>query len=203
MDYTLKFAEPSEPPYEDWLKREVTPEELLRLRAWLFSGDKFKAQKLTSDRRAPSSVDSFDLIRGNADKAIRFIDKARLLSGPTGLDWKNAPVLWEILSFRDDLISGAESPLAQALAEAVAAAAEDILPVQFRPALLEDLDAVVHQTYLRRRAILDAIQTWDGADLSGQSPLAVASILRQFDAAPTPDYLCDQISRRLSTSFEG
>lgn len=68
-------------------------------------------------------------------------------------EWKNSPVIWEMLSFDSEILHGANTPLPEALRTAIDRTRGELQGGVDPNQLMEDIDEVIHQTFSRRSAI--------------------------------------------------
>lgn len=100
---------------------------------------------------------------------LRFID---LRSN----EWKNAPLIWEMLSFDEVMLHDANTPLPESLREAMQNV-ESLLPEHVSSEeLMNDIDEVIHQTYGRRTSIERVLATAVNTDLADTPLLRVNDI---------------------------
>lgn len=120
------------------------------------------------------------------DKAIRIriqkVVEIIFQTHKTDINWKNLPIIWELLSVRQEEISGASTPLPQLIGESVAEMPRinDILSAVDMAQLVEDLDEVIHQVYFRRRVILEAVNKTMEGDLSSKTPMDISEMVRHL-----------------------
>lgn len=146
----------------------------------LFSDEGFKIEQV-AERRAETSVDAVnDNIKVKIQKALGII----MAPANANTQWKNSPLIWELLSLREEEILGKDTNLPQLINEAVAEmpGIEALDDVQ-RATLIEEIDDVVHQTHLRRKVILSALALTIDKDLSGLSALDSSGLIRNLTSA--------------------
>ncbi len=125
----------------------------------------------------------WDVLQSQVQSAIT--DVIRLLLQTFDLsskEWKNAPAIWEMLSFDQQVLRSPVTPLPQALRGAIDTV-RPILEVEGLTVDLEelanDLDEVIHQTSARRSVIEGTLRAATGAEISDTPILHTDGIRNQ------------------------
>lgn len=128
-----------------------------------------KIEDMTSDER--------DALRTELKE--RITDVALLLNRLLDLgsdEWKNAPLIWEMLSFDADVLHSPRTPLPDVLRE-VAASLEGMIQGGIDvETLVQNIDDVIHQTVGRREAIERVMSAALDTDIAGTSLLNASDI---------------------------
>lgn len=125
----------------------------------------------------------------------RFVAVIHLLISALDLrskEWKNAPGIWELLSFDAEVLNDADTPLPDALREAVNQT-QHLFHTAIDPEeLMQDLDDVIHQTYGRRLAIERVATAAMNRDIS-ETPLLFSSRIPESIARTAHMHIMDQL----------
>ncbi len=127
------------------------------------------------------SLDSKRLLALQNELEASLVDTIRILAQTFDLsskEWKNAPAIWEMLSFDQEVLHSAATPLPQALQSALTIMRPSLGDVVDIDELGEDLDEVIHQTAARRNVIEKTLIAAIGADIS-DTPLLHTDGIRE------------------------
>ena len=174
----------------------------MRLVSTLFDSTKINIASVV-DRRSlprpdPSQIgfeeaeDLRDLVTGKIVHVIRLINRTLDLRSD---EWKNSPVVWEMLSFSSDVLHAQNTPLAESLRAALDQTKGELQEGVDAETLMNDLDEVIHQTFARRTTIEKVLHAAVNLDIAATPLLRVDSIhTRVYDDVR------EQVQRELKTA---
>ncbi len=97
--------------------------------------------------------------------------------------WQESPVIWEMLSFEDNILEQKNTPLPDALRDAIEEVRDRVSECGIDPDdLIEDLDSVIHQTAARRALIIETTRIALDANLSHLNVLDATSVKHTITA---------------------
>lgn len=143
---------------------ELSANEIDETKKQLFERMDFTIDFRKKERRdlenRPGVSESSEIIKQRIDQVINILIKYFDIAQSD--QWKDSPIIWEMLSFDNQLLTAADSPYLDALRSAVEqnrSALQKALGTNDLETFTDKLDVVVHTTDARRRTFLQVVES--------------------------------------------